>query len=197
MLQEICLCLVGYFWGSVPTGALLAKGFGGLDIKKTGSGNIGATNVYRVMGKKMGILTLAGDALKGIIPLILAFHFTSSSAVISIVALAAFIGHLYPIFLNFRGGKGVATSLGIFLVLAPLAVLVVMGIFGLVVLFFRYVSLGSIISAASMPFLMALFGYPFHYIGLSFLIALLIVYRHWDNIKRLTAGEERKLGARS
>ena len=115
--------------GAVPTGVILAKAFAGRDIRQEGSGNIGATNVTRVLGKKVGALTLVGDLLKGFIPVWAGYHLVSSLEVVCLMGLAAFLGHLFPIYLKFKGGKGVATALGVFLYLSPIVILIEVIIF--------------------------------------------------------------------
>ena len=122
MPKEIILLVVAYLLGSVPTGLLLARA-SGVDIRTTGSGNIGATNVYRTMGRKLGIMTLVGDCLKGLIPVVAARYLDLSTGAVAMVGLAAFLGHVYTIFLGFKGGKGVATALGVFLGVSWVSVL--------------------------------------------------------------------------
>ena len=191
--EGILLLLAGYLAGSIPTGVILAKLFSVKDIRQEGSGNIGATNVYRVLGARLGILTLVGDVLKGAIPVILTCYLTGNEIWITGVALLTFLGHLFPIFLRFRGGKGVATALGIFLVIAPLMVPWLIIIFILVVMRWKYVSLGSLTTSALMPLSLCVAGYPIIYVDLSLIIGCLIFYRHWDNIKRLREGREKKV----
>jgi len=183
-------CLVG----SIPFGLILSKVFASTDIRKAGSGNIGATNVYRVLGKTLGGLTLVFDILKGAIFVILAEVVTHSEIWASLAGLAAFLGHLYPIYLKFRGGKGVATSVGIFLFLAPYALLVDIVIFLLVVYQTRYVSLGSIIAAALLPVILLVFSYSYVYVILAVIMGGFIILRHRDNIQRLKQGRETKFG---
>jgi glycerol-3-phosphate acyltransferase PlsY len=183
-------CLVG----SIPFGLILSKVFASTDIRKAGSGNIGATNVYRVLGKTLGGLTLVFDILKGAIFVILAEVVTHSEIWASLAGLAAFLGHLYPIYLKFRGGKGVATSVGIFLFLAPYALLVDIVIFLLVVYQTRYVSLGSIIAAALLPVILLVFSYSYVYVILAVIMGGFIILRHRDNIQRLRQGRENKIG---
>jgi glycerol-3-phosphate acyltransferase PlsY len=192
---EIILVVCAYLVGSIPTGLLLAKAFGGVDIRSTGSGNIGATNVYRTMGRKVGILTLVGDCLKGVVPVVVASGFGLPVAWIAVVGLAAFLGHVYTVFLGFKGGKGVATALGVFLAVSPLAVLAALAVFSLVLYKWRYVSLASITSAALMPSLVALIDKNPAMVGMSLVIAALVIYKHKENIQRLKAGTENKFKA--
>lgn len=192
---EIILVVCAYLVGSIPTGLLLAKAFGGVDIRSAGSGNIGATNVYRTMGRKVGILTLVGDCLKGVVPVVAASALGLSVGWIAVVGLAAFLGHVYTVFLGFKGGKGVATALGVFLAVSPLAVLAALAVFSLVLYKWRYVSLASITSAALMPSLVALIDKKPAMVGMSLVIAALVMYKHRENIKRLKAGTENKFKA--
>jgi len=183
--------LFAYLFGSVPTGFLLGS-LAGVDVRKAGSGNVGATNVARVAGKKHGILTLLGDTAKGFVPVFFAFQLELGSAVTGLVALAAFLGHLYPVFLKFQGGKGVATALGALLALAPVATLVLMVIFSLVAAASRTVSLASMVAAGAAPAAIWLFGYPPVSTGAGLVMALMVIWRHRDNIRRLRAGVEPK-----
>jgi len=157
-VEVILLTVWGYLCGSIPTGVIVAKLFGTKDIRQEGSGNIGATNVYRVLGKRLGALTLVGDVLKGVIPVILACVLVGDELWIALVALVTFLGHLFPVFLRFRGGKGVATALGVFLVIAPLVVPFSIIIFVLVVMKWRYVSLGSLAASVLMPIFLCVVG---------------------------------------
>ncbi len=191
-IEGIILVIGGYLAGSVPTGVILAKLFTTRDIRQEGSGNIGATNVYRVLGARLGLLTLVGDVLKGVIPVLLARIWLGEDLWIAAVALLTFLGHLYPIFLKFRGGKGVATALGIFIVIAPLAVACSAGVFVLVAVIWRYVSLASLVASGLMPLFLGLTGYSSVYVGLGLIVGCLIFYRHKDNIKRLREGVEKK-----
>jgi len=187
------LVVGGYLVGSIPTGVILARLFSETDIRREGSGNIGATNVYRVLGAKLGVITLAGDVLKGVVPVIMTRFFLGDDVWIASVAFSTFLGHLYPLFLRFRGGKGVATALGIFMVIAPLATAGAVIVFMVVVMRWKYVSLGSLAASASMPLFLGVGGYPVAYGGLSLMIGALIFYRHGENIKRLREGNEKKL----
>ena len=185
-----------YLLGSIPFGLLLARLFGGPDVRRAGSGNIGATNVSRVVGTGAGVLTLLFDAAKGALAVCLAARFTEENAAwMMIAALAALIGHCFPIWLNFRGGKGVATAAGVFLVLCPLAMAGAVLLFLLVVAAWRYVSLGSIAAAAAMPLLIYLLWAPHQAPPLvvtfgTLLASALIVWTHRANMQRLLAGAE-------
>jgi glycerol-3-phosphate acyltransferase PlsY len=187
------LVLAGYLIGAIPTGVILTRLAGGEDIRSAGSGNIGATNVYRVAGRKLGVVTLIGDCLKGAVPTLLAQQtFNLSETGIALVALAAFIGHCYPVYLGFKGGKGVATALGIFLVLSPLSVLCILGVFVLILWKWRYISLASISSAASIPPLVLLFERSLPLFVATLFIAAIVIWRHKGNIELLRSGTENK-----
>jgi glycerol-3-phosphate acyltransferase PlsY len=160
-----------------------------------GSGNIGATNVARVVGKRQGILILAADAAKGFIPVFASLQLGFAPAAAALAGTAAFLGHLYPVFLKFQGGKGVATALGVFLGLAPMVTLVLIVIFAAVALASRIVSLGSMAAALAAPVILWFFSYPPAVISLSALIAAMIILRHRGNLRRLLAGTEPRFGS--
>jgi len=187
-----------YLLGSIPFGLLLTRLFGGGDVRKSGSGNIGATNVARVAGTLPGILTLLFDVAKGAAAVWLAGRVSNESATwMMIAALATLLGHCFPIWLKFRGGKGVATAAGAFLVLCPAALLGSVILFLLVVFFWRYISLASISAAASMPLLIYILWAPHHapppIVTFGALAAAgIIIYKHDGNIQRLVQGEEPK-----
>ncbi|MFQ5916567.1 MAG: glycerol-3-phosphate 1-O-acyltransferase PlsY [Candidatus Binatia bacterium] len=188
------MLLSAYLLGSIPTGFLLGV-FSGVDIRRTGSKNIGATNVARVVGWKIGLITLIADAGKGFIPVVLSLQLDFSLHVSALTGLLAFLGHLYPVFLKFRGGKGVATALGVFVGFAfwgysPGPILSLLAIFLVVVYLNRHVSLASVVSAGAAPLALWYFSYPISLVGLGLAIGLLIIARHRDNIRRLLAGEE-------
>jgi glycerol-3-phosphate acyltransferase PlsY len=190
--KEIIVVIAAYLLGSIPTGLLLARAFG-VDIRTAGSGNIGATNVYRTLGKRVGIMTLVGDCLKGMLPVLAAHHlFGFSVEWLALTGLAAFLGHVYTIFLRFKGGKGVATALGVFLALSPLSVLAALAVFVLVLWKWRYVSLASITAAASIPVIIALLDQRPVIILMSIAIAVIVIAKHRDNISRLRAGIENR-----
>jgi glycerol-3-phosphate acyltransferase PlsY len=192
----LLLLIFAYLLGSVPTGVILTRAFSNVDPRTQGSKNIGATNIYRTAGKKLGIITLLGDILKGLIPVLIARSALDSHLWIGAVALAVFLGHLYPIYLKFKGGKGIATGLGAFLALAPLAAVLSFLVFAAVVYKSRYISLGSLIATASFPVLLGLLHSPVIYIPFAVTIGALIFYRHRENIQRLLAGKENKFGAK-
>jgi glycerol-3-phosphate acyltransferase PlsY len=193
--MEALLVICSYLLGSVPSGFIVGK-LSGLDVRKAGSGNIGATNVARLLGKKGGVLTLIADTAKGIIPVFAVQQMGLSDRIAALVGIAAFLGHLYPIFLKFKGGKGVATALGVLLGLAPLATIILLGVFAAVAFTTRIVSLSSIITAVAAPLVLWLFYYSSPYIVMTAFMAIMIVFRHYGNIQRLLKGTEPRFGTR-
>lgn len=191
----VLLIAVAYLCGSIPTGVLLARRRG-VDPRDIGSGNIGARNVARAAGNLLGFLTLVGDAAKGFLPVVLASRAGLGDGGCAMVALAAFAGHLYPCFLGFDGGKGVAITLGILLGLAPLGMAVAVPVFILAVAVSRYVSLGSILAAAVTPIVLAWFGYPIPTVLVAVVMGVGITIRHRDNIRRIRFGTEARIGGR-
>jgi len=185
----IALVIGAYLLGSIPTGFLIAKAFG-IDIRATGSGNIGATNVYRSLGRKVGIITLLGDCLKGLIPILAVRYMQLPDIWVAATGLAAFFGHVYTVFLRFKGGKGVATALGVFIGISPVSVVAAVAIFIIVLLKWRYVSLASISAAAAIPFIIAFIEKKEVLIAMSLVIAAIIIFRHSENIRRLKNGTE-------
>ena len=169
---------------------------GGEDVRQKGSGNIGATNVYRVAGKLAGVLTLVGDTLKGFLPL-LAFKtwLEPTPTQLGIASAVAILGHCYPVYLKFKGGKGVATALGIFLVLSPKAVFFALIVFILTVAITRYISLGSVLAALSAPLVILLLNHPQPIFLATLFIAALVIWRHNSNIRRLLDGTENRFKA--
>ena len=194
----LAIPIAAYLLGSIPFGLLLTKAFGRGDVRKVGSGNIGATNVARAAGLLAGVFTLVLDVAKGAAAVFLAEKLSHDSAAwMMIAAFAALVGHCFPVWLKFRGGKGVATAAGVFLVLSPLACLAAVILFLLVVVFWRYISLGSVSTAAAMPLLIYFLWAPHHAPPTSVTFgavatALLIVYKHRGNLQRLVAGVEPK-----
>jgi len=191
-----------YLLGSIPFGLLVVKASAGRDIRAVGSGNIGAANVARNAGLAAGALTLLLDAGKGYAAVWLAGHWSGGNLRwMMAAAVAAVVGHVFLVWLGFKGGKGVATGLGVFLPICPLAVAAAAGFWILVVLFWRYSSLGSIVAAAALPVLVYLFYAPPHappeYVLLgTVFISLVILAKHRGNMERLIAGKESRLGSR-
>lgn len=207
----IIVSVIGYILGSIPFGYLLVKTFRGEDIRLSGSGNIGATNVARSGAKGLGVATLLLDALKGTLAVWLAAWVTTSFhnqylagfvpipvlRVMSVAGLAAVLGHMFPVWLKFRGGKGVATAVGIFIVLVPKALLVALIVFVLAVAITRYVSLGSILAAIVVPIAAWYFETAgWRSLVMITMICVLVIAKHHPNIRRLLAGNENRLGAR-
>lgn len=198
MGKYILLSLLAYFCGAIPSGVWIGKIFKGIDIRTVGSRNSGATNAYRILGAKCGIATLIMDALKGYLPLYIASHFNISDKYIVVLGLIAIFAHSMSCFLNFKGGKGVATSLGVFLFLAPKAVLVTFFGFLIVVYFTRYVSLSSITGAIILPVMVLILPVKegvdkTTLVVLSFIIGAFVIYKHKSNIGRLLNGTESKI----
>ncbi len=187
--------VIAYFLGSIPWGYILVKLFVRKDVREIGSGNIGATNVTRTGSKFLGVLTLILDGLKGYVSIYIADYLSKGDyRIVLLAGILAIFGHCYTIFLKFKGGKGVATSAGVFLALKPICVLYSLIFFLVVVAIKRYVSLGSILGALSFPLFLYLTGErdPYLIVG-SLLVALIIVYRHKENIDRLLKGQENKI----
>jgi glycerol-3-phosphate acyltransferase PlsY len=193
--KAIFLPVLAYLIGSVPFGIILTRLFSDVDILKLGSKNIGAYNVYRLTGATLGLLTLAGDLLKGAIPVFISLHWIHVSGWqgelgVCIVALSAFTGHIFSVFLGFKGGKGVATAAGCFLVLSPFVFVVCLLTYLLVLCSFGYSSAGSLAAAAVLPFGIWLASHSVPLTGCAVIMAIGIFFRHKDNIKRLIDGTE-------
>jgi glycerol-3-phosphate acyltransferase PlsY len=195
MLALLLAMIAAYLIGAIPSGVVLTRLAGSEDIRKVGSGNIGATNVYRVAGRKLGLLTLIGDVLKGVLPVLAAQWLHFSEGQVGLIAAAAFTGHCFPVYLGFKGGKGVATALGIFLVISPLAALGAAAVFGLLVWKWRYISLGSICAAAAMPVLVFFINRSLPLVAATLFISAVVIFRHQQNISRLLAGSENRFKA--
>jgi acyl phosphate:glycerol-3-phosphate acyltransferase len=189
----ILLVLAGYILGSVPTGLLVGRAYG-VDVRRVGSGNIGMANVLRSAGKSAAALTMLGDMLKGFMPVVAARLLTENEWVISAVALAAVAGHCWPIFLQFKGGKGVATGAGTSIGLAPVVGLALFAFWWAVVLVSRYTSLGAILVMVVSPIAFFLSGQPTPYVLFTAVGGALILWRHRENARALLKGTERKIG---
>lgn len=207
MTTYLLVAVCAYLCGSIPFGYLLVKLFLKTDVRQTGSGNIGATNVARTGAKGLAILTLFLDAVKGFVAVLIGTGFMRHAAqsrpldplvIPAFAGVCAMLGHLYPVWLKFRGGKGVATALGVFIALAPMPVGIVLGIFAVVVLLTHYISLGSILAAAAFPFVVYVVNrqrvsrQSYALIAIS---SLLIIWKHRSNIQRLIAGTENRFPA--
>ena len=194
ILTAVFLIVASYLIGAVPFGLLLSRS-SGIDIRTQGSCNIGATNVARLLGKKMGILTLLLDVAKGFFPMfvtaLIIGHGPGRNLLIALSGAATVLGHMYPVYLGFKGGKGVATGLGVFLYLAPLSVLFSLLLFIVAVALSGFVSLGSLLASAAIPLWLFLLGEATWKILLSIFIGCMIWFKHVPNIKRLLAGTEK------
>ena len=189
--------LLAYFIGSIPFALLLARGWGASDLRLVGSGNLGAANVMRASGVTAGLLVAALDMGKGAASVWLAARLSTNVGVPAVAGFAAIIGHIYPVWLRFRGGKGVATACGVFSVLTPLAVPPALAIFTAVVWTTKYISLGSVLASMALPPLAYALGSPAPAVAAAVASSAIIVFRHRSNVGRLRTGTERRLGVRA
>jgi acyl phosphate:glycerol-3-phosphate acyltransferase len=196
MLTGLLLVLGGYFLGSVPTG-FLAGWVSGVDVRRVGSGNIGTANVLRAAGKWAAVFTMLGDMIKGLVPVVVARLVTENEWVVAAVALAAVVGHCFPVFLRFKGGKGVATGAGTSIGLAPVVGLGLFALWWAVVLVSRYTSLGAIAVMVLSPVAFYLSGQPTPYVLYTIAGGALILWRHRENARALLKGTERKIGQKA
>jgi glycerol-3-phosphate acyltransferase PlsY len=194
-MEETLAVLLGYLVGSVPFAFLLARRRG-LDLRRIGSGNVGATNVLRTAGAPLAVMAMSLDALKGTLAVGVAAQITMGPATPVVAGLAAIIGHIYPVWLRFRGGKGVATAAGVFAVLTPGALLLASSVFVAAVWFTRYISVGSLAGAVTLAASAAATGASGAAVVGSVVAALVILHRHRDNLARVVAGTERRVGQR-
>jgi len=192
-MTRVIIPIVAYLLGSIPFGYLIVRRKSGADIRETGSGGTGATNVSRRVGKAAGVLTLLLDAAKGCVAVVIAKSLSGDDWVIAAAAIAALVGHIFPVWLGFRGGKGVATGVGIFVVLAPIALLCAGVVFVAIVLLTRYVSLGSITAAVLIPVLVWVQSDSQPLLIAAVVGAALIVFAHRGNIQRLASGTESRI----
>ena len=186
-----------YLLGSIPFALILARRWGASDLRLVGSGNLGAANVMRVSGVAAGVLVAALDMAKGAASVWLAERMSSGPALPAAAGFAAIIGHIYPVWLRFRGGKGVATACGVFAVLTPLALPPALAIFATVVWLTKYISLGSVLASLALPPLAYALGSPAPAVSAALAAATIIVFRHRSNVARLRTGTERRIGART
>ena len=193
MEDYLLMGVLAYLVGSIPSGLILGKLFWHTDLRKYGSHNIGATNAWRTLGKVPGIIVFLADSLKGQAGVLLGLSLVGTPLAAVIGGLLAIIGHSFSIFLRFRGGKGVATSLGVLTMLMGNVTLIVFALWFTIVYMTRYVSLGSVVAGVLTPILAALFAYPMEYIVFTVIAALLVIVRHRENIKRLMNGTENKI----
>lgn len=193
-MNFILMLILCYFIGAIPSGVWIGKIFKNIDVRDYGSRNSGATNCYRVMGPQFGLAVLLADALKGFLPLLIASKYIDSQFQMFILAMVVILAHTYSCFIRFKGGKGVATSLGVFLFLIPYIVMILCLIFIAVFLIFRYVSLASITAAVALPILVFTMDKSnnIYLFILSLIISIFVIYRHKTNIDRLLKGTETK-----
>lgn len=196
-IKLIIFLVIAYFMGSIPTGVVIGKKFKGIDIREHGSKNTGATNAYRVLGMPYGIIVLFADALKGYIPVFLASLIGLAGLQLILVGLVTIVGHTLSIFLKFKGGKGVATSLGVFIYLVPNVVLILVVVFLLIAFSTKYVSLASVSAAGLFPILVLFMPIKeslgrWNVFGFALVIAVFVIFKHRSNIKRLLHGNENK-----
>lgn len=195
MIASVLIVLFAYLSGSISSAVWYGRLLHGVDIRKHGSGNAGATNSLRVLGKTAGIVVLIIDFLKGLLPVLLAKYLNFPEPIVLLAGFVAVLGHLLPVFANFKGGKGVATSMGVVVATMPLAALICFAVFFITVLLTKYVSLGSILGALSFPVSVLIFTEDSPYLLIfSVILALLLTFTHRKNIERLLAGIESKLG---
>jgi glycerol-3-phosphate acyltransferase PlsY len=185
-----------YLIGSIPFAFLLARRWGAADLRQIGSGNLGAANVMRASGVTAGVLVAILDITKGACSVMLAERLSGNAAAPAAAGLAAIVGHIYPVWLRFRGGKGVATACGVFSVLTPLAIPPALAIFLITVALTKYISLGSLLATIALPPLAYAMGSPAPAVIAAFAAAAIIVFRHRSNVARLRTGTERRLGVR-
>ncbi len=195
----VIFIFVSFITGAIPFGLIISRKIAGIDITNRGSGNIGATNVARVLGIKWGLLTLFLDIAKGFFPLIIASKFATHyhDFILFTTSFAVLLGHMYSPFLRFKGGKGISTGFGIFLALSPLSAMIALCIFIITVYIFNYISLGSIAGACFMPIILTLLDKPLTVIAIALLTALFILVAHSKNIISIITGHERKWKDRS
>lgn len=193
MLAGIFSSIIAYVLGSIPFGLILGKGIWRTDLRHHGSGNIGATNAWRILGKKAGITIFLCDFLKGLVAVGIAQHLSDSAIVAVLAAIFALVGHSFSFLMQFKGGKGVATGLGVLVMLMPTVSLIAFVLWSIIVYVTRYVSLGSCVAALAVAILGIAMDYPLPYAIFGVLAAILIVVRHRSNIGRLLNGTENKI----
>ncbi len=192
-MLNLLLPLCAYLVGSVSSAIIVSKLMGLPDPRTSGSNNPGATNVLRLGGKKAAVITLLGDVLKGLLPVLVAKMLTASSSTIALVGISAFLGHLYPLYFGFKGGKGVATAAGVFIGISGVVTLILIGIWLTTAFVFRYSSLAALVATISAPLLVWLLVPGFPFFIMACVIAAFLFWRHRENIARLIRGEESKI----
>jgi glycerol-3-phosphate acyltransferase PlsY len=188
--------LAAYLIGSVPFALILARRWGA-DLRRVGSGNLGAANVLRASGVTAGVLVALLDVMKGAFSVAIAFRMSDGAAVPAAAGFAAIVGHIYPVWLRFRGGKGVATACGVFSMLAPAAVPPAIAVFVITVWMTKYISLGSVLASAALPPIAYALGTPAPAVAAAFAASAIIIFRHRTNLDRVRAGTERRIGVRA
>ena len=189
----IIVLILSYLIGSIPSGLIVGQAGWKTDLRKRGSGNIGATNAWRVLGPRAGMLVFAMDFLKGVIPVVIASHLVGTPWSLVMAGGMALIGHVASLFTQFKGGKAVATGLGVITAMVPQAAIITFLIWVLILIVTRYVSLASIVASLFVPLQMVVLHCPAEYFGFGIFCACLIILRHKDNIKRLLDGTENKI----
>ena len=192
--MPVIAIIVAYVIGSIPFALILARRWGTPDLRRIGSGNLGAANVWRATGATAGVLVALLDIAKGAAGVVVAERLTGGAAAPAAAGVAAVVGHIYPVWLGFRGGKGVATSCGVFAVLTPLAILPALAVFFVSVWITKYVSVGSVLASLALPPVAYATGSPATAIAAAAAVAALIVFRHRSNLKRVRAGTEPRVG---
>ena len=192
--MPVIAVLAAYIIGSIPFALIMARRWGTTDLRLIGSGNLGAANVWRVTGATAGVLVALLDILKGAAGVVVAQRLDSDAAAPAVAGVAAVVGHIYPVWLGFRGGKGVATSCGVFAVLTPLAVLAALGVFALSVWITKYISAGSVMASLALPPLAYAIGSPGSVVAAAAVVAALVLFRHRSNLTRVRAGTEPRVG---
>ena len=195
--MTVIILILAYLIGSIPFALILARRWGATDLGSIGSGNLGAANVMRASGVTAGVLVAVLDMAKGAASVWLALSMSKGAAVPAAAGLAAIVGHIYPVWLRFRGGKGVATACGVFSVLTPLAIPPALAMFAAAVWLTKYISLGSVVASIALPPLAYALGSPAPTVLAAVASSVIIVFRHRSNVQRLRTGTERRLGARA
>lgn len=192
-MQYLIIAVVGYLLGCIPSGLIVGKFFCNVDIRNYGSKNIGTTNMFRILGPKPAIVVLLADMAKGMLAVFFAQYLVGDTSSLLLGGIMSIVGHNYPVFLGFKGGRGVATGLGVICILMPKVTLIVFSVWAVIVFITRYVSLGSVVAATLVPILAWYFEYPWLFCLFSLLAAAFIVIRHKENIERLLKGTESKI----
>ena len=192
-VKTVIILILAYIIGSIPFALIVGKKIGGIDVRNYGSGNLGGTNAFRILGWKVGVLVIVADILKGMLATYLGLRLGGETLGI-LAGIAAAVGHCYPLFANFKGGKGVAVGAGIFLIVAPKVILLAAVMFLLTLFIFRYVSLSSIVGALTVGLLTFVYDQSLFLTTLSWLLVIFVIYRHRSNIKRILNGTENKVG---